>query len=331
MDLKTLHIFNPEHDYALGVVQNSYTPPRQIVALGKEKSLLPALYAGNGDLILIPSDITTVYLESLPYFEIAKSKALKLVKTEDLQDWIEEISEIKPWGWDFAVRNRLIEAGVPERLLPSILQIEKIRELSHRNLTIPFREFLSHQLGEDVFNPVKELFSIEDVGKYLARCPNAFFKAPWSSSGRGIVRSTHITHKGLMEWAHGIIRRQGSLLAEPAWEKTLDFATEWMIEDREVRFIGYSVFYASSRGKYHGNENAPQSHLLRLIKEKAPKFDEKIIMAQKLAIEKFIAPHYEGPAGIDMLADKEQRINYCVEINLRMTMGMVECNGIKGN
>ena len=31
---------------------------------------------------------------------------------------------------------------------------------------------------------------------------------------------------------------------------------------------------------------------------------------------------YVGPVGIDMLADKDGRVNPCVEINLRHTMGM---------
>ena len=46
-----------------------------------------------------------------------------------------------------------------------------------------------------------------------------------------------------------------------------------------------------------------------------------------VAIDDLIAPHYDGPVGIDMMLywDENGRIalNPCVEVNLRMTMGMV--------
>jgi hypothetical protein len=45
------------------------------------------------------------------------------------------------------------------------------------------------------------------------------------------------------------------------------------------------------------------------------------------AIDTLIAPHYSGPLGIDMMLYRDDKgeiaINPCVEVNLRMTMGMV--------
>ena len=59
-----------------------------------------------------------------------------------------------------------------------------------------------------------------------------------------------------------------------------------------------------------------------------------------LAIDELIAPHYDGPVGIDMMFywDENGKIalNPCVEVNLRMTMGMVTAamgslHGVCGN
>ena len=124
-----------------------------------------------------------------------------------------------------------------------------------------------------------------------------------------------------MEWAHGVIRRQWSIIAEPSWNKRLDFATEWTIRSGKPEFLGYSIFEASSRGKYHGNVEDSQENLLKRIQKAAPSFGEDIIEAQKMALATHIAPFYEGPLGIDMLSDNEGNINSCVEINLRLTMG----------
>lgn len=338
--MSKLLIFNPEHDLALAVGKGSYTPPEEVRKLKKEKSLLPALYADNGDFILVPQEVKSFPPIQSELYKVAQEKNLRLVTPEALADFFNKgekdrnvlsqdtdfslIEGILPWGWDHAVRNQLVESGVPERLMPSLSQIEDIRNLSHRRQTIPMRKEIAKYLGEELINLPKELFHEEEVEEFLSYHPIAYFKAPWSSSGRGIVVSDHITHKGLMEWAHGVIKKQGSVMVEPVWDRVIDFATEWLVEEGKPQFLGVSVFETSSRGKYHGNISSPQHDLLRIIQDKAPSFGPEIIDAQKNALCKIVSPIYKGYLGIDMLADREGRVNPCVELNLRMTMGLVE-------
>ena len=44
-------------------------------------------------------------------------------------------------------------------------------------------------------------------------------------------------------------------------------------------------------------------------------------------LDALIAPHYDGPLGVDMMlyrnTDGTIALNPCVEVNLRMTMGMI--------
>ncbi len=50
---------------------------------------------------------------------------------------------------------------------------------------------------------------------------------------------------------------------------------------------------------------------------------DDVTEVQRQAIDKFIAPYYSGCLGIDMLCDEAGRINACVEVNIRHTMGFV--------
>lgn len=300
-----------------------YTPPAEVRKLRKEKSLLPALYAVKGDFILLSDNISSEEISLLPYYQETCDKKISVVSLSQLSDISKDVEKIIPWGWDYAICQTLHENGVPSSLLPSKGKLEKIRELSHRRTSIILRNYIAEYMGESVYLPSKELFSTQEVENFLKIYPISYFKAPWSSSGRGIVVSDHIKHKGLLEWCHGIIRKQGSVIAEPAWDRTLDFATEWIIEAGVPRFLGYSVFHTSSRGKYHGNIESSQTELLKTIKRDVPSFNNRIIEAQSSAIKHLLAPYYEGFLGIDMLADTKGKVNPCVEINLRLTMGHI--------
>lgn len=146
-----------------------------------------------------------------------------------------------------------------------------------------------------------------------------FFKAPWSSSGRGVLYTADLTYEQTLQWIRGIIRSQGAVMAEKAYAKSLDFATEWTIDPQGTHFIGISVFEASKRGKYHRNYKGSQAELWNMI----PNLRTDLIERQRATINKVIAPCYYGPLGIDMLVTDTGLIHPCIEINLRNTMGSV--------
>lgn len=111
-------------------------------------------------------------------------------------------------------------------------------------------------------------------------------------------------------------------MAERPWDRTLDFASEWeMTADGEAIFKGLSVFETNESGRYSHNISDSTAALLARIRHIAPTVDDKLFQAQSRALAKMLRG-YVGPVGIDMLADKDGRVNPCVEINLRHTMGM---------
>ena len=74
----TLHIFNPDTDYALASDSENYTPPVSILAIKRSLSLLPALYAERGDAILLPDDNPEFLQENHAFIEIISTKDITL-------------------------------------------------------------------------------------------------------------------------------------------------------------------------------------------------------------------------------------------------------------
>ena len=320
----TLHIFNPDTDYALAADRRYYTPPAQVVAVRRQLALLPATYAGKGDYILL-LDKPDRPIESLPYYAEVLQKQIEIIGVETLKNKPQEFSDVslRPWGWNRSIRQFLLDAIGKHRSIPSELQVNHLRELSHRRTTIAFHNELSDIVDNEIQPPV-ELCSVEEAMAAYNSSRNLFFKAPWSSSGRGILLTDDLEPRHVEPWLQGIISRQGSVMMEKAYPKVLDFATEWLIENGSARFLGYSVFKASRRGKYHSNINRPQEQLRDLIlKTTDNNWSNMWLERLQAAIERIIGDKYVGPIGIDMLVTESGNINPCVEVNLRHTMGMV--------
>jgi hypothetical protein len=319
---KKLYIFNPDTDFALAAKSDFYTPPRKVSEFREEMGLFPATYASAGDGILLIGDYSKRDYRALPYYDIAEQKGLRIVIRPEVESGanLREYSA-SPWGWNRVIRRYLADNFPSLSSIPTVAEIDRIKELSHRRLTIPFHRLMCSALTADIPEPI-EFFDADCAVEYYYQHKDIFFKTPWSSSGRGVIRTNDLEERHVRPWVSGAISNQGSVMGEIAQDKALDFATEWMCQDGEVRFLGYSVFETSRRGKYKGNIDATQAELRQMIEKAAPGFGEDIINMQQMAIATLIAKNYNGPLGIDMLATTSGKVNACVEINLRMTMGL---------
>ena len=320
---KNLLLFNPESDFALAVNSRYYTPPAKVIKLRQHLTMLPSLWAKEGDLILIDDSLKKEELDALPYFHNLTAKSLKTIKESEIKDFKNEIVKVKPWGWNVALRKKLIEAGLNEEILPSEEKIESLRELSHRRTAIRFRKRLN-ELSPWIKQPEGvELLSLKEAREFKEKFNGAYFKAPWSSSGRGVINSSRLSDQRFSEWIKGCLHKQGSVIAEENRGRKADFASEWWLEGRKAEFRGLSFFLTTPGGSYIKNLWLPQHEIERKIEETCKNWNNKILSIQKLILEEIIAPYYEGPAGIDMLSDNAGMLNACVEINLRYTMGFI--------
>lgn len=324
-----VYVFNPETDYALGCTGGNYSPPASVVRLRKSMALFPATYAHPGDAILLLDNISKEELTQDAHYDLILRRNLQIINLESLnkmgispcgikQDGI----EIHPWGWNHSLRSLLLRNGIPSRLLKSEADIENIRSLAHRRTTIPFLKEISSLLPDMNVHIPNEFSNVEEALRFAENNPGSYFKMPWSSSGRGVICSIGMSTPKLTEWLRGAIARQGSVMGEYGYDRRADFATEWMCKNGKTEFIGLSWFDTSSNGKYIGNQRLSQGEIRQKIEDACNLFGEELIAAQKGTIDKLISPYYEGTMGIDMLADKQGNINPCVEINLRMTMGI---------
>lgn len=316
-----IHIFNPETDYALASGCLRYNPPASILRLRRDMALFPATFADDGDAILILDDRNSVTIpQNYCGAEIVElGEAADFIKCRISQG---DTVEIKPWGWNHSLRKTLLSAGIPESLLKSDEEISSLRALSHRRTTIPFNRKLRRMLPEMNIPEACEFTDTDSTLEFTVANPGAYLKAPWSSSGRGVVCTSGLSVRKIREWASGCIRRQGSVMAERGYNRIADFATEWELSAGKAIFAGVSLFSTTPDGRYVRNSFDSQESIFSRIATFSAEWSSRLIEAQRKALEILIAPSYSGPAGIDMLATDEGRIVPCVEINLRQTMGM---------
>lgn len=322
-----IHIFNPETDYALAAGRNSYNPPAKILKLRRDKAFLPALYAADGDWIMTFDDSCPETDSGKELAHLAMRRDLFITTLGKLADDMKCLNGrnfgFRPWGWNHSLLSQLERAGVDRSCLPGDDYIDSLRELSHRRTCITFQNHMQGSLPEIDIPVAHEISCSRQAEDFVKTHGEAFFKLPWSSSGRGVLHVKGELDGKTMQWIEGGIRRQGSVMAEKAFHRQLDFATEWECKGGKAIYKGLSVFVTTPDGRYSSNIEASQRELEKIVGSACPDWSERILSAQKAAILEILAPVYEGPAGIDMLADSGGRINPCVEINLRHTMGMV--------
>ena len=313
-----VYLFNPEHDLALAHGAHNYTAPPFARQLRYDLRLLPAWLAPAGACVAIPDDAPIE--EDRRYLQ---AHHLDVTPVPVSQLAALGVSRIYPWGWDAALRYQLMQAGVSPECLPNDEQLDWIRRLSHRRTAIAV-----HQAMGEAFRlcPV-ELTTQEEVVAFMNRHPGCYLKMPWSGSGKGIYRV--IDPQGdshVLRWIQGALRRQGALLCEVGLERVQDFAIECECSCGKTRLTGYSVFDSDFHSQFGAGRVAPMQELHQFLLDQYPDLDS-VVEQVLLALDGIIAPHYDGPLGVDMMlyrdSDGSIALNPCVEVNLRMTMGMV--------
>lgn len=303
-----LHVYNPDTDYALAAGSHNYTPPEAIRRIRARNALLPLSYMGADDALLVMD-------ADAP---LDGNNDARILTPGYLTDWSRFTAN--PWGWNVTIARYLRKNCPGIKGIPDDASLERLRLLSHRRTSRRFLSMLHmRNVALDIALP-EELTDEQDAMEYFMMHGKAFFKAPWSSSGRGILFADDIAPDLVRQWVHGVIAKQGSVMAEPFYPKHLDCATEWSVApDGSASFTGVSLFEASRRGKYHHNLKGSQMELWNRIGV----LDSSLIEAQRDVLQSVAAGSYSGPVGIDMLVLDNGAVHPCVEINFRNTMGSI--------
>ena len=324
MTKKALYIFNPEHDLALASGETNYMAPASARRMASELALLPMWYVEEGSAVLAPSAYNLGYVKKI---QELLGLSVDLMTEPELA--IEPNLDIRPWGWDVALRKRLSGLGVDEALLPSMEQLNGLREYSHRSKAVSLLPEL--QLNEYFCGESYYLKTQEEWKTFVEERECCLLKAPLSGSGKGLNWCKGIFTTFISGWCARVAASQGGVVGEPIYNKVEDFAMEFYADGRgRVVFAGYSVFHTGGSGMYAGNDLVSDEKILQKLSAYVPQ-EEFIRLRTRLEEElsALFGGFYHGYLGVDMMIchfpDEAPvyRIHPCVEINLRMNMGVV--------
>ena len=326
-----LHIFNPEHDLALASNLRQFTAPHAGRQLRSDLAFIPALWAEEGDLVLV-DDIDNAYdkVRHLGFKLADKVEFITKIQLQHLLD-TQFLDSVHPWGWDLSLKGELERLGVAEIMLPTDGILNKMRELSSR-------EWTAKHLQRGV-EYVTELAHVKDLIRSWGK---VVIKAPWSSSGRGVkyVSAEDFRTGGgyptFERWMGNIIFRQGGVTVEPYYNKVKDFGMEFEMRDGKMVYRGLSLF-DTVKNAYSGNILASEEDKIEMLASFIDRLQLENIRQRIIGVlEPVLKDIYSGPLGVDMMIcsrdensqfSEATKMGYgvvdCIELNLRRTMGHV--------
>ncbi len=323
-----LHIYNPEHDIALGKNTDMFTPPKAARLMRETFGHIPAYWAEDGDWILV-DDVQ--HAEEMLDKEQRKHADVRFVDVKDLSRLTADglPSAILPWGWDKYLVKRLLSANsLFKGLVPSAEQLDVIRHLSSREFvaTSLLPELVS--LDDRLVGRMSVARSMDELMCEMDSCSgDVVLKSPWSCSGRGVRFISGNMTDSEMGWCRNILAEQGLLMIEPLYDKVCDFAMEFMADERNgTQFLGLNVF-ETRNGAYINNVTESTESKLQGLTEHVPQaLLEKVRDNIVSMTSGLLRGKYSGPFGVDMMIIKdhtEMKVHPCVELNLRRTMGHI--------
>ena len=308
--MKKLYLFNPENDMALASGSPYYMAPASAKKMANDLAVLPAWYADAGSEILVGDSRQVDWLREGCRLSLPVTGVLSVS---------DEYEGIIPWGWSPALKHRLGMDTVRG------VDMETLRGLSSRMTAVGLLPKLRMEgtIGESFW-----LTSLENVSAFSLKHDRVLLKAPWSGSGKGIQPLCGLPDDNLQGWIRRIIATQGGVVGEPFYEKVKDFAMEFKVEGQDVAFAGYSLFETDARGIYKENFLALDATIEEMLSEYVSR--EVLHAIRKSLLQELsllLGGNYQGYLGVDMMIVRSEEgkclVHPCVEVNLRMNMGVV--------
>lgn len=295
-----MNLFFPSHDIALGNGVKHFNPPAAALRLQEDLAWLEEIFSPKDKVSNPPSSLFPIHssLFTLP-------------------------SPI-PWGWSWDMREYLHkEYHISRKDLPTDEHLEALRQLSNRRTTIEILkslnfggqmpEYLQNEDQIDTFiNKVKE-----DGAEYV-------LKTPWSSSGRGLIRSSVTPIEILKRRALSTIQKMGGIMGERWFDKKQDFAMLFFVGHEKVHFLGYSLFDNEESGTYRQGYLLSNEEIERRLTADGEVSIEQLHQVSNQLIDTlsslfspfFGLPWQVGYIGIDMMTVDNPNLNPNINPNL---------------
>ena len=334
MSVPRVYIFNSTCDFAVGNSNPSWQANQMLQKMEHDLGNLPQFLCKPNDIVIVqkyPSS-QLVNILSDAGFEMPQFRKIDELHT------ITDIDSIHPWGWSPATHQLLkdVKAYCSKEFLSSAVASWKPehRELYSRSTARKFLKSIISDYNENCFIGMNSLprvcSSVSEIEEVAELWGKIMIKQPWSSSGRGLQPVTKFPiHQSVKQRISGMLKDQGKVFVEPLHSKILDLGFLYEITSDKVKWLGVSRFCTNDKGQYKGNylngfpPDFPDELVIFLegIFEKVPQIHINLLGNPE--IQKI----YQGPLGIDMLIYRDiegkLKINPCLEINWRFTMGHI--------
>lgn len=311
-----LYLFNPDHDLALASNEPHYMPPATVRRMAEELALLPVWFAEPGSGVLASSAYNQLFLQEL------KERYGLQVTLVTPPEWLQKKQplELMPWGWNRALCKQF---NVTDECVASR------RWLSSRERAVELYNQLIQQASLLRIGEMPAVLSTSDACRQFVEChERCVLKAPWSGSGKGLNWCKGVYTPSIKGWCERLLKEQGRVIAETVYDKVEDFALEYYCTGSEIQELGYSLFETNKSGAYSGNILLPQARIEKRLAEYVGM--EVLSTVRRLLAERLVslcAGRYTGYIGVDLmivrLSEGTYAVHPCVEINLRMNMGIV--------
>lgn len=321
-------IFNCSNDMALAANVRQYFPPKRIMQMEEDLADL-ANYWPEGPWGWSLATKQKYKQMGIPADELPSDEHLNLLRQLSsrefactyIKDMLAELQDSRLLGHQMHFCKQLPQPSSIPPVTPRAIEGERGKG-ERGAFTLPHREGW-------------------DGSPYI-------FKSPWSSSGRGVFVSDTLDDKTTTR-LQGYIKTQGGYAMDKFYSnKVLDFAMEFLVhpQTQEAEFLGYSVFHAAENGAYGYNYVESQEKLKSRID-----IDDSLLQTLIQYHKKHLTEHLTHPiiqhnsgittppsylteggkgsgsfplfVGIDMLKCSDGTIHPCIEINLRMNMGIL--------
>ena len=331
--MRDLYFFNPTCETAIANGSETFMATRILRGFEDDLSLLPMIFTSPGDMVLSaqqPSEKFIGGLKQIRFPVCGSTSKDELLKTKNLK-----LNRVIPWGWSPAAHFQLKE--IKDHTSPEF-QSSRVfnwqpghRALFERKTSAQILDrFLSEYGTSDYCSPEaipSAMQSEDEIFNYLKSRTEVVLKSPVSSSGRGVqmIRNRQMSCSDI-QWSKAVLKQSGYLMAEPLHHKKLDLSFQFEIDaSGKIIYRGHVFFYTNGNGMYQGhylNQNASD-----LVGKNTDELLNETGNKLKSILENSMYPaFYEGFMGIDgmIIEAKDQlKIHPCLEINCRLTMGML--------
>ena len=337
--LPNIYYFNPTCEYAIANGDAAWQPNRILQKMESDLATLPLFLAKPEDYVIVDRIPSTSFINSLKEFRFEIPRFILKKEATINQSFIsQKRNKLLPWGWSPATHKILspLKKSCSVDFKNSIVfnWLPNHKNLYSKKFASGVLKTLLNEYSCEHFIPKQQLTEVcttkQEIEKLLVKWGKLMIKAPWSSSGRGLQPITKTpVHPKVWDKILAIVKDQGYVIVEPYLNKALDLAFLFEIKKGEINFIGLSNFTTDYKGQYNGNSlNGLPDNLDPEILEFA-RFIPKEIISSLIEILELteLAKFYEGFFGVDTLIYRneknELKINPCLEINVRQSMGLL--------